>query len=1054
MVLFTLLASLFLVMDAAWSESLTLRCGAVASRKLEGEDKGLPDLPFSVNRGYGYIGGASGALEAGTVRGWPSGAPVSWRTGDSKYVFKLERGDYLVTLDLVETEVAAAGLRVFDVEAEGKVAVEGLDIFDEAGDFNLLQRVFRVGVFDGWLDLRFAGITGDRGPRVSKIRVEPAPARAAAELSLVKPVLSGSSGLFHSTLAWQPLGGRAWGTAPLAGFNVYRSEVAAGPFAPLNDRLLRTPYLIDRALVPGATYYYRVESQDISGTRGPLSEPLALTAAVYREGDPKIYDFRISQENLRHMATPEGSAGRVSAELLYMKGRFPVELGFDVRPGRWLAHKSLVVDMARDSFRVFRKRDVLLLSAEEPDFTRMRQCLTSLAAESIGLAAGLTEPVIVLINGRFFGLRYDIERIDSKFRKRALLDKTGPLSHLNGDDHWRSSWDLRADRIGKSGDLLSVNALVRQLNRLHPGEMESFFRSRFYLQRFIDRLAFSAIRGELDPDPKDFFLLKDSRNGKWELFREGYRNSDWGIRDLEKELRELTPGELERALFPLSQRPGARKRAAWLVLFTRFFKVPSLRELYLQRVESMLREELSPARFDVLVDKAAARVAASLEDWRTIWPYDEAATLERSVRQLKSGHRRRAKALGAMVRRVRKVAEEPVFFSGWSLNPSAGAPWIELSNRSSLPVELAGYRFSEGFSLSPGLLGKQKELASGGSLRLELSKMAAGKSRTAGGSMVLWRRVPDRGLLVADFVFNGYQGRDILQKKEPGAAGGWVFVSGGESKVECPGPYFSHAVIRQNNKDLLITFRFQNPAESSKGKRPELELMYRPVTEEDYRSVAMSWDPERHRYLLTLENKADRPRTEYYFRASSENGLERSYPLGAPDLTLALPVLPKLFINEICPRPGGAADGPGEFIEIFNESDSDLSLKGLYLSDERRRKAKWLIRDDIVIKPGGYEVFYCDGLNRDRHTSFKLSNSGEFVGLYTAPQEGSLLVHGCAFRGVPLGNSWGRKQDGSRSFRAWKDPSPGKRNLPKIPEGFLEKLRAKERESRGGKKEE
>ena len=109
MVLFTLLASLFLGMDAAWSESLTLRCGAVASRKLEGEDKGLPDLPFSVNRGYGYIGGTSGTLEAGTVRGWPSGAQVSWRTGDSKYVFKLERGDYLVTLDLVETEVAAAG---------------------------------------------------------------------------------------------------------------------------------------------------------------------------------------------------------------------------------------------------------------------------------------------------------------------------------------------------------------------------------------------------------------------------------------------------------------------------------------------------------------------------------------------------------------------------------------------------------------------------------------------------------------------------------------------------------------------------------------------------------------------------------------------------------------------------------------------------------------------------------------------------------------------------------------------------------------------------------
>ena len=1047
---FILLATLLMVPDRARSESLSLRCGSASSRQLEGEEKGLPDLPFNISRGYGYIGGAAGALETGTVRGWRQGAPVSWRAGEAKYVFKLARGEYLVTLDLVETEVAAAGLRVFDVEAEGKVVVEGLDIFDEAGDFNLLQRVFRVGVFDGWLDLRFASITGDRGPRVSKISVEPAPAGKDVELSLEKSRISGKAGLFHNTLTWRPAGPGGWGTAPLAGFNVYRGEDPSGPFAPLNDRLLRTPFLIDRDLVPGETYYYRVASQDLSGTRGPPSEPFALEAVVYREGDPKIYDFRISQENLRLMATPEGSAGRVTAELLYMKGRFPVELGFDSRPGKWLAHKGLVVDMTRDSFRIFRKRDVLLLSPEEHDFTRMRQCLTSLAAQSIGLAAGLTEPVVVLINGRFFGLRYDIERIDSKFRKRVLLDKTGPLSRLNGDDHWRSSWDLRATRVGKSGALVSVNELVRQVNRLHPAEIEGFFRSRFYLQRFIDRLAFSAIRGELDPDPADFFLLKDSRNGKWEFFRQEYRNSDWGIRDFEREIRELTPGELERALFPLCQRAGAPGRASWMVLFTRFFKVPALRELYLQRVESMLREELSPTSFDKLADQAAARVASSLEDWRAIWPYDETATLAGSVKQLKAAHRRRVQILGDLIRKVRTSPIEPLFFSAWSLNPSTGAPWVELGNRSASPEELASYRFSESFSDSPGLLRRQGELAPGGSLRVELTGTAAGKSRSPGGVLVLWRRTAEGALLVVDFVFYGYQGPGIQQRKRPGAAGGWVFVSGEEDRGECPSPYFSHGVSREANKDLLITFRFQSSAGAAAEKRPEVELIYRPVTGTAYRAVPMSWDPEKHRYLVTLENKADRPRTEYYFQAREEKGAVRSYPLGAPDLTLALPVLPKLFINEVCPRPGGGPTAPGEFIEIFNESDSDLSLKGLYLSDERRRKAKWLIRDDIVIKPGGYEVFYCDGLNRGRHTSFKLSNSGEFVGLYTPPQEGSLLVHGCAFRGVPLGSSWGRKQDGSRSFRAWKDPTPGKRNLPKIPEGFLEKLRAKERENKGG----
>ncbi|MEC9352206.1 MAG: malectin domain-containing carbohydrate-binding protein, partial [Planctomycetota bacterium] len=393
-------------------------------------------------------------LETGRVRGLAPALPASWRAGESKYVFKLSRGEYLVTLDFIETEVAAAGLRIFDVEAEGKASIEGLDIFDEAGDFSLLQRSFRVGVFDGWLDLQLVALTGDRGPRVSGIRIEPFSVEESADLSLLKPVLSGRPGLFRNTLAWRPPAGEGWGTAPLAGFNLYRSKAPGGPFAPVNDRLLRVPYLVDRDLAPGTTYYYRVQSQDIAGTRSSASATLALEVPTHSEADPKIYDIRISAADFRRMATREGAAERVPAEVLYMKGRFPAEVGFDVQPGSWLREKNLVVDMTQDSFRAFRKRDFLQLSAEELDFTRMRRLLTSMAAGSIGLAAALTEPVIVLINGRFFGLRYDVERIDSKFRKRTLLDRTGPLSRLMGADHWRADWSMRARRVGKSGDLL------------------------------------------------------------------------------------------------------------------------------------------------------------------------------------------------------------------------------------------------------------------------------------------------------------------------------------------------------------------------------------------------------------------------------------------------------------------------------------------------------------------------------------------------------------------------------------------------------------------------
>lgn len=1035
----------FLVTGSACSEVLSLRCGMTAAGEAPGEGRSLPDLPFNVQRGYGFIGGKAGVLETGTVRGLPAALPASWRAGESKYVFKLKRGEYLVTLDFIETEVAAAGLRIFDVEAEDKVSIEGLDIFDEAGDFSLLQRSFRVGVFDGWLDLQLLAVTGDRGPRVSRIRIEPFSVEESADLSLLKPVLRGRPGLFRNTLAWSPPAGDGWGTAPLAGFNLYRSKTPGGPFSAVNDRLLRVPYLVDRDLVPGTTYYYRVQSQDIAGTRSSASATVALEVPVHSETDPKIYDIRISAADFRRMATPEGAAERVPAEVLYMKGRFPAEIGFDVRPGSWLREKNLVVDMTQDSFRAFRKRDFLQLSAEEPDFTRMRRLLISMAAGSIGLAAALTEPVIVLVNGRFFGLRYDVERIDSKFRKRTLLDRTGPLSRLMGDDHWRADWSMRARRVGKSGDLLSVNDLVRQLNRLHPGEIESFFRSRFYLGKLVDRLAFSALRGELDPDPEDLFFLKDSRNGKWEMFRQDYSGGAWGIRDLDTAVRDLTPPELERALFPLCQRSGTPQRKAWMVLFTRFFNTPALRELYLQRVESMIREELSAERFDVMVDKAVAAAAGALEHSKLVSAGVRAASPQALGDQIKAAHRRRTAALEELIDAVRAREREPVIISSYFLNPASGSLRVELTNRSDAAVKLADFRFSGGFMDNPRLVSRVGELASGAVFRLELPPGPQTRSLASGGSLVLWRRVPQVGIVVSDFVFFGHQGKGVVQKKVPAGEGGWAFFAGGEKKGLSPSPFFSHEVVRRTNDDLVLTFRLDGLPGGGREQRPQVELMYRPVGNKVYESVPMTWDEDRYRYLVTLRKDENRPRTEYYYRARGANGLERVYPLGAPALTLALPLLPKFFINEVCPRPGGAPGTAGEFIEIINESDRALSLKGLYLSDDRKRKAKWCITEDIVIKPGGYAVFYGDGLNQGRHTSFKLSNSGEFVGIYTPPHEGSLLVHGCAFRGVPLGSSWGRKQDGSRSFRAWKDPTPGKRNLPKIPEGYLEKLRAREK---------
>ena len=76
------------------------------------------------------------------------------------------------------------------------------------------------------------------------------------------------------------------------------------------------------------------------------------------------------------------------------------------------------------------------------------------------------------------------------------------------------------------------------------------------------------------------------------------------------------------------------------------------------------------------------------------------------------------------------------------------------------------------------------------------------------------------------------------------------------------------------------------------------------------------------------------------------------------------------------------ADGEFEdWIEIYNASDEDVALKGLYLSDRDDDLTKWQFPANAVIKAGQYLVVWADesGEKKGFHTNFKLSKSGEVI---------------------------------------------------------------------------
>ncbi|MDB5457636.1 MAG: hypothetical protein JWP92_3221 [Caulobacter sp.] len=103
----------------------------------------------------------------------------SWRQGDFAYAVPVPNGAYVVTLHLFEPKAdAKAGSRRFDVLAQGRPAITGLDIAAEAGGpFRALTRTVPVQVTDGRLTLAFRGTVGPAV--VSAIEILPQPATAS-----------------------------------------------------------------------------------------------------------------------------------------------------------------------------------------------------------------------------------------------------------------------------------------------------------------------------------------------------------------------------------------------------------------------------------------------------------------------------------------------------------------------------------------------------------------------------------------------------------------------------------------------------------------------------------------------------------------------------------------------------------------------------------------------------------------------------------------------------------------------------------------------------------
>jgi malectin (di-glucose binding ER protein) len=125
--------------------------------------------PYSADRDFS--GGKIAKVTAAIANTTDDALYQSERYGNFSYAVPVADGTYDVTLQFAETYWNAAGKRVFDVTAEGKLILDNLDIFSAAGGKNKAYDVtVPVTVSDGALNLNFTTVKDNA--KISAIRIE------------------------------------------------------------------------------------------------------------------------------------------------------------------------------------------------------------------------------------------------------------------------------------------------------------------------------------------------------------------------------------------------------------------------------------------------------------------------------------------------------------------------------------------------------------------------------------------------------------------------------------------------------------------------------------------------------------------------------------------------------------------------------------------------------------------------------------------------------------------------------------------------------------------
>lgn len=161
---------------------------------------------------------------------------------------------------------------------------------------------------------------------------------------------------------------------------------------------------------------------------------------------------------------------------------------------------------------------------------------------------------------------------------------------------------------------------------------------------------------------------------------------------------------------------------------------------------------------------------------------------------------------------------------------------------------------------------------------------------------------------------------------------------------------------------------------------------------------------------------------EYRLFLTSENS-QTYWPLcGYKNIQLGASPTPDIVINELMSNNESyITDDFGEYddwVELYNNSDQVILLDNYYLTDDPNNPDKWKL-PYIQLAPGEYLIIWADDDEEDQgdnHASFKLSKSGEFIGIYDNASNDYEVIDSTSFPALDANKSFARIPNGFGPF--------------------------------------